>query len=211
MSAHLLESSPDADDAVVGLLRTTADRALAQGVPTSAVRYLERALREPPSEALRATVLAELGRAEAAAGLPDALAHLEAAIDLADEPRQRAALLLVYGRVLHRRGRPGDACEAFRRGRDELGPDGGDLAVELAVGYLSSAMQTPDRAAEAHRRADEIVAFDSPPGRAERALTCRAMIMRLWVGAPRREILALARRLADGGRTTRPGRGPGCT
>ena len=110
-------------------------------------------------------------------------------------------------------GEDGRATPARRSGAAATSSarDGGDLAVELAVGYLSSAMQTPDRAAEAHRRADEIVAFDSPPGRAERALTCRAMIMRLWVGAPRRGD-PRARAAARGRRAeTRPGRGPGCT
>ena len=85
-------------------------------MPASAVRYLERALREPPADADRPAVLAELGRAEAAAGLPDAVAHLEAAIGLAGEPRQRAALLLVLGRVLQDGGSLGDACVAFGAG-----------------------------------------------------------------------------------------------
>ena len=106
VSAHLLEAGPEGDDAVVGLLRATAQRALAQGVPASAVRYLERALREPPADADRPAVLAELGRAEAAAGLPDAVAHLEAAIGLAGDARQRAALRLVLGRVLQDGGTP---------------------------------------------------------------------------------------------------------
>ena len=121
VSSHLLEAAPDGDAALVEHLRATAQRAMARGAPASAVRYLERALREPPAEAERPAVLAELGRAEAAAGLPDALAHLEAAIALADEPRQRAALLLACGRVLQHGGRLGDACAAFQRGRDELG------------------------------------------------------------------------------------------
>ena len=114
VSAHLLESGPAGDDAAVGLLRATAQRALAQGVPASAVRYLERALREPPADADRPAVLAELGRAEAAAGLPDAVAHLEAAIGLAGGPRQRAALRLVLGRVLQDGGSLGDACARIR-------------------------------------------------------------------------------------------------
>ena len=113
-------------------------------------------------------VLAELGRAEAAAGLPDAVAHLEAAIGLATTPRQRAALLLELGRVLHDGGRLGDACAAFERGPDELGRTRGELAVDLEAGYLTSAMQDPGRAAEAHRRADAILAADPAANRAER-------------------------------------------
>lgn len=205
VSAHLLESSPDGDDAVADLLRSTAQRALAQGVPASAVRYLERALREPPSDAERPAVLAELGRAEAAAGLPDSIAHLEAAIGLADKPVQRAALLLAYGRVLHDSGRLSDACASFQRGREELGAHAvetdvrTELAVDLETGYLTSAMQAPDRAADAHRQADAILAAERPTNRAERALAAKAMTMRLWGGAPRDEILSIARRLFGNG------------
>ena len=68
---------------VVDRLRTAARRALAQGVPASAVDYLRRAVREPPSTASRSAVLAELGRAEATAGRPEAMSHLQAAIELA--------------------------------------------------------------------------------------------------------------------------------
>ena len=195
VSAHLLEAAPDGDAAVVELLRATAQRAMARGAPASAVRYLERALREPPAEAERPAVLAELGRAEAAAGLPDAVAHLEAAIGLADEPRQRAALLLAFGRVLQHGGRLSDACAAFQRGRDELGEQRSELAVDLEAGYLAAAMQAPDRAAEAHAQADAILAADRPTNRAERELASKAMIMRLWGGAPREEIPPIARRL----------------
>ena len=80
VSSHLLEAAPDGRRRVVEHLRATAQRAMARGAPASAVRYLERALREPPADAERPAVLAELGRAEAAAGLPDAVGHLEAAI-----------------------------------------------------------------------------------------------------------------------------------
>ena len=196
VSSHLLEAAPDGDAVLVDYLRATAQRAVARGAPVSAVRYLERALREPPADAARPAVLAELGRAEAAAGLPDALEHLEAAIGLADEPRQRAALLLTSGRVLQHSGRLSDACAAFQRGRDELGERRSELAVDLEAGHLAAAMQAPDRAAAAHRQADAILAARRPGNRAERELASKAMIMRLWAGAPREEILAIARRLA---------------
>ena len=190
VSAHLLEAAPDGDAVLVDYLRATAQRAVARGAPVSAVRYLERALREPPADAARPAVLAELGRAEAAAGLPDAIAHLEAAIALADEPRQRAALLLVFGRVLQHAGRLGDACAAYQRGRDQLGERLSELAVDLEGGYLAAAMQSPDRAAEAHDLAGAILAAERPSNRAERELASKAMVMRMWAGAPRDEVLA---------------------
>jgi DNA-binding CsgD family transcriptional regulator len=195
VSAHLVEAAPDGDAVVLEYLRATAQRAMERGAPASAVRYLERALREPPADAERAAVLAELGRAEAAAGLPDAVGHLEAAIGLAGEPRQRATLLLAYGRVLQHSGRLSDACGAYQRGRDELGERRSELAVDLEAGYLAAAMQAPDRAASAHRHADAILATRRPRNRAELELASKAMVMRLWSDAPCEEILATARRL----------------
>ena len=67
-------------------------------------------------------------------------------------------------------------------------------------------MQAPDRAAEAHRQADAILAAERPANRAERELASKAMVMRLWGGAPRDEILAIARRLVPRRRARARGR-----
>jgi DNA-binding CsgD family transcriptional regulator len=199
-----LEAPPLGDEQVVERLRATARRALAQGVPASAVNYLERALREPPSDRARPGVLAELGRAEATAGRPEALGHLEAAISLAADADERARLLLEFGRAQHHVGRLEDACATFRRGLDELeraGHSGNELDVELQGGYLNAAMFGSGHVADAHRRATHILAgADRLSSHAELALLSKAVIMRLWAGVPRDDVLAPTRRLISGGR-----------
>ena len=150
-------------------------------------------------------MLSELGRAEAAASRPAAASHLEAAVALVGTPRERGALLLELGRVLHDRGRLTDASASFRRGLDEIDADGAgdttELALDLEAGYLTSAMLDPGLAADAHRRVDAIVASDELiDSRAGRALASKAMIMRLFAGAPRTEIVAVAHRLLADGR-----------
>jgi hypothetical protein len=60
-AAHLLRSPPSADAAIVATLRGTARRAGSRGASESAAAYLRRALAEPPPEAERAELLAELG------------------------------------------------------------------------------------------------------------------------------------------------------
>ena len=104
-----------------GLLRAAARRAPARAPPprpstTSSVRCASRRGRRRPA------VLAELGRAEAR-GRPEAVEHLEAAIELAPDPRGRAALLLEFGRALHHAGRIEEASDAFLRGLEELGAE----------------------------------------------------------------------------------------
>jgi DNA-binding CsgD family transcriptional regulator len=205
--AHLLEAAAASDEAVVAALRRAAATALRHGVPESAIAYLERALREPPSAAARADVLADLGRAELLAGRSDAVAHLEAAIALVEEPRRRAALRLELGRTLHDFGRLEEACGAFERGAADLGRtvggahDGDELATDLTAWYLTSAMLLDGRAADAHRRVDAILAHAERAGtRAERALVSKALIMRVYEGAPADGLVALAHALYGGGR-----------
>jgi DNA-binding CsgD family transcriptional regulator len=202
VGAHLLEAPPAGDDAVVDGLRAAARDALAHGVPAAAVRYLERALREPPSRDARADVLAALGRAELGAGRSEAAAHLEAATALMDDPRRRAALRLELGRTLHDFGRPGEACDVFERGTAELGErSGDDLARELEAWFLTSAMLVPERASDARRRVEAILARPGRPATAaERVLVSKAMIMRVYAGGTREELVPLGLRLFGAGR-----------
>jgi DNA-binding CsgD family transcriptional regulator len=201
--AHLLEAAPLGDVLVVERLRTAARRALAQGGPASAVDYLRRALREPPSTGSRSAVLAELGRAEATAGKPQAMAHLQAAIELAVGAEERARMLLDFGRVQHHAGQLEEACVSFRRGLDELTASGvtsNELTVELQGGYLNAAMFGSQHVDDAHRRAvDILAAADQLTTPAELALLSKAVTVRLWANGPRDEILTAARRLAREG------------
>jgi len=200
VGAHLLEAAPAGDPRVVERLRRAARSAMSHGVPSSAVAYLKRAIREPPSSADRPLTLAELGRAESEAGLPEALEHLDGALDLVTEPHERARLRLDCGLLLHARGKLDEACTTFRRGVDELGADGGELAVDLEAGYLTAAMISRAHAADAHRRVANIVAratqITTP---AERTLACKALLIRCWNGGRREDVLRTARHLfADG-------------
>jgi hypothetical protein len=126
-------------------------------VPSSAVAYLERSLREPPSADVRVHVLAELGRAELRAGRRDAVAHLRVAAELFDDAQERARVWLELSRTLHDFGPREEACEAAERGL--AGIDAvNDLGLDLQAGYLTPAMLVETRAADAHRRVEAILA-----------------------------------------------------
>ena len=205
VAAHLLHAAPAGDEEVVAALRRAAASALAHGVPGSAVAYLQRALREPPTPAVRGELLADLGRAELLAGRSDAVEHLRAAIELLDAPRRRAELWLDLARTLHDFGRLSDACASCERGLHEL-DDESELALKLQEWLLGSAMLLDERAADAHRRARAILANPQRSStRARRALESKAMTVRLYAGGTeaggtREELAALAARLFDGGR-----------
>jgi hypothetical protein len=86
VSAHLLAAPPAREAGVTEPLRQAAARAVAAGAPESAVRYLRRALDEPPPTSAMAGVLVELGTAEAAAAQPQAPERLKTAIGLYRAP-----------------------------------------------------------------------------------------------------------------------------
>ena len=97
VAAHLLLGHAGADQWAVEQLRAAAREARAA---QPAVRYLERALAEPPTAELRPEVLAELGAAEAMLGRAAAADHLAQAVAASPDPRRRAELGLQLGRAL---------------------------------------------------------------------------------------------------------------
>ncbi len=110
VAAHLLLGHAGSDPWVVEQLRAAAREARAA---QPAVRYLQRALDEPPEPELRPEVLAELGAAEAALGQASAAEHLAQAAAATPDPRRRAELSLQLGRALNAQGRHEEAARAY--------------------------------------------------------------------------------------------------
>lgn len=115
---------------VVRTLREAARSALERGAPDAAVTYLRRALAEPPPAEASTELLADLGLAEARAGLPDAVERLSHALELAQEPRRRATAAGELGRALLRAGRMREAVDVLTSAIEELG-DARELALRL--------------------------------------------------------------------------------
>jgi DNA-binding CsgD family transcriptional regulator/tetratricopeptide (TPR) repeat protein len=104
VAAHLLVSDPGQGDWARRALRSAARRAEALGDPSTAVRYLERAVTERPEGNELGEILFELGLAAAHAGDPDAAEYLERATAAGGSTRLRAqhwtaVLHLVAGRA----------------------------------------------------------------------------------------------------------------
>lgn len=139
VGAQLLAASPAGDPWAVDALRAAAERALALGDPRGAVTHLRRALTEPPSAATRPALLLELGRAEARAGDPEAIEHLEKAMDEAADGRLAAQAALELAPVLKFAGESVRAVAATERALHRL--DGADavLAEQLEVELIGSA------------------------------------------------------------------------
>ncbi|RLU80444.1 hypothetical protein CTZ27_35040 [Streptomyces griseocarneus] len=175
-SRHLLEVHPDDDAELVGQLREAAREHLAVGAPDAARRCLERALREPPPEEDRASVLYELGCATLLTSPPTTINHLKAALalpDLSDEMRVNATYRL--SQAYAHSNQPREAAEVLLReaARTPAGP--GRMRLQAAYYLWQGTQVDEDDSLGRSQRISELA--DHLPGRdnAERALlTLRA-------------------------------------
>jgi DNA-binding CsgD family transcriptional regulator len=138
IAAQLTEGATHGDPWVVTQLREAATSAVEVGAARASVRYLRRALDEPPPPGLRGEVERELGTSEARCGFPDAIEHLSrshvAAGNLGDRlavARELALALVTYGRTA-------DAVSLLERTVDAARPldrELADLAESDLLGY----------------------------------------------------------------------------
>ncbi len=168
---QLMRAHHTGSDWSVDLLERTAQAALEGGHPERAAGYLKRALAEPPDAERRRTLLATLGRAEAMAGAPEALARLRRATELLDRGPERAVASLWTGRILMAEARFRTAATSFRRGLGEIGVNDEPLRTELAVSYATAARlgysELPAEVAATHLHGDAT----TPQGRLSLAYT----------------------------------------
>jgi DNA-binding CsgD family transcriptional regulator len=152
IAAHLLATDPAADDWVIDSLRAAARTAIVKGAPDSAAAYLRRALAEAPSDALRPDILLDLGFAESYAGDPQAVGHLEAALNAAADVAARVSITLALGRMLQIEGRMRESLDVFDRTRARLSSGDRHAALTLEGAVLSAAVIDAETADEAAPR-----------------------------------------------------------
>jgi DNA-binding CsgD family transcriptional regulator len=152
VAAHLLTADPAGDEWVVDSLVSASAAAIASGAPGSAVAYLRRALAEPSSERLRSHILVELGFAESYAGDPQAVGHLEQALDATSETAAQVAVTLALGRMLQIEGRNQMALEVFDRTQARLASADSRAALILEGAALGAAQLDAETAGEAAKR-----------------------------------------------------------
>ena len=169
VAAHLLACGPAGDPWVVERLRAAAGEALDRGAPEVAAGYVRRALAEPPEPAERASLLLILGTAEWRARHPAAVAHLEQALDSADEDPATwldAAWLLALAYIVTDRAER--AIAVFDRLLAAVGGSDRKLALTLEASIALVGLGNERTAPAACRRAEELRAnlgavADPPP------------------------------------------------
>lgn len=201
IAAHLLAATCAGDSWAVEALRSAARRAMAHGGAESAVRYLERALDEPPTAPTRAELLVELGEAEAAAGRPTAPERLKQALALIEDPARRAEVWRIRGSALFMQGRHAEAARAFDAGAEELERFGDNArAREFHAAYVAAATIDPTLRTEALSRANRLlVDLPNDLAAADRVILAQAALHHALAGGPRDFVRDLALRAWDGG------------
>ena len=204
VAAHLLLGHPGSDSWVVEQLRAAAREARA---PQPAVRYLHRALEEPPAPELRPEVLAELGACEAALGQAAAADHLAQALAGTADVLRRAALTLRLGRALAAQGRHEEAAHAYDTALSELpsaptDPDELELRDQLEASFISTASIIPSLQALAVERSARVIehAVKGPTTQGQRLLLAQAALHATTGGESAHNAVELAERSWDGGR-----------
>jgi DNA-binding CsgD family transcriptional regulator len=202
-SAHRRAASILHDPVATEDLRLAARDTIGFGEPEIAARLLERALDEQPPPEVYADVLAELGQAEALAGLPQAPERLGDAIEIINEPARRSKLVLAQGQALIAQGAYRDAAALLELGLRELGGaeqtrdrsvTEGRLVDELDCAYVVAAAFVPEHVKDALRRRESILGrIGGRPSRAQRAAIAATVLQDGIRGADRASI----RRLVD--------------
>ena len=165
------------------------------------MRYLSRALEEPPTPAARARVLVELGEAEALTGQGDAVGRMNRALDLIDAPVDRARVLERLGWTLQKAGDMVGAVDAFGRGVEELetaagGAEHDEQLTNLRVAHLGAALLEPGAAEHAHARIQPLVQKEALElTSSERGLLSVAAMHLLFSGDAHDRVIDMARRV----------------
>ena len=115
VAGQLLAAPSRAQPWIVALLRDAALAARRRGATESAVRYLRRALEEPPPAEQREQLLLELGLVEGLVHPAAAVAHISQVRDQLVDPQVRAQAAAMLGRMLLLTG-PAQAAATVVRG-----------------------------------------------------------------------------------------------
>jgi DNA-binding CsgD family transcriptional regulator len=131
---HRAAITEGADESLAAELEEAGMQALARGAHASASAAFERAADLSPEPAAKGTRLVHAAQASFDSGRPDAaLALVERARPLVEDPLERIRMDLIRSTDLVRRGAPHDAYAIQNGVIEELGPLHPDMAVELIL------------------------------------------------------------------------------
>jgi DNA-binding CsgD family transcriptional regulator len=166
IAAHLLLAELGGDEWVVEALRDAAAGALGRGAPDAAVRYLRRALQEPPALEDRLGVSRELGLALLRANDPEGIEVLRTVRAATEDPSSHAQISAEIAGSLGLRGGAKEAAALLEESLALQPEPAGDIGMLLRAWLLLEVIWGLERLPEGALPApDEVVANDTVAGR----------------------------------------------
>jgi DNA-binding CsgD family transcriptional regulator len=136
VAAQLLLAEPGGDEWVSAALRAAAAAALDRAAPDPAVRYLRRALREPPPRSERLATSRELGAALLRANDAEGIEVLRAVRSTLTEPAERAEIAADLALSFAVRWRSEEAVAMVEESLAEVGDPRSSVGVKLRGALL---------------------------------------------------------------------------
>lgn len=203
VAAQLLACEPAGEPWVAEQLCAASRTALARGAPETARAYLERALAETRGSPDRASLLYELGRVEALTRDPLALAHLQEALRLSDEPSVRALIAdQLFGLLLFA-GQWDAALAMVDSALHELAGRDPDAVTRLETMRAAMAGVDPRLVEHVDRDLARLKGLARRGGAASRPLSVLLGVLAAWRIDDIDQTTGLVERGLDGGRLLR--------
>jgi DNA-binding CsgD family transcriptional regulator len=188
VAAHLVGVRPAGDAWVLARLREAARAAIERGAPGAGAELLARALAEPPPPGERVAVLREAGRADALAGRETACARLEEALELVDDPRERAEIALELAEAHATQFRWAEAVDVCERALAEVGETDEALTARLEAELVVAGLRDARRASPALAVLERLSARRLEGSLAEACAVGRGVAALWFAGRPAAEV-----------------------
>ncbi|WP_344641230.1 helix-turn-helix transcriptional regulator [Kitasatospora cystarginea] len=192
VAGHLMHG-PVGDGCTAEVLRGAASQATRQGRPEQAVLFLRRALREPLSEATRASLLIGLGGAELASNVPAAVGHFQRGLELSRDPVERTAAARRLSAALFALDRYPEGLAALTGTSAALHDLDPANALRLEVDFIYGSLSQAASATSVLRRLHELSPEDAEGSTVERLLAALLSVRAMMTGSDSEAAVRYAR------------------
>lgn len=199
IAAHLANVAPNGSTLVASTFVEAAESALAKAAPDEAIRWFRRALEEGATDPPAAEILHYLGKAELILFDPEAIDHLERALDLARGSEQRSKIAVALAEALFISGRWDHAMEVIGSTLEKLGDSEPSAAAELGALGLMISCYAPALVHGLDDNRQQLAALSEGPSWAAHALAAMLASLAAHRGEGREKVTALVDRALEGG------------
>ncbi len=199
VAAQLRILTPGGDSSVATTLLAAAERALDRAAPDEAAAWLQRALAEGAAEPPPVHLRARLAVVKTIQRDPTAVAELQGAYELAEDPELRIRMAVSLAEVLAHAGQWNSAMAVIESIDGELGQAEGEIQAEVAALTAVVTLNDPGRIDDFDRNRARYRQLARGDYWASHALAAMLAVEAVNRGRPQ-EALAFNRRALEGGR-----------